>query len=91
MAYTANDLINQETGEIDWTAVKAVARSRAVREYGGFNPPPSWVRPELTWAKDRARIMRRRWRELHGLPDDTQYVTIQQFYQKPQFSLRSEW
>lgn len=89
--YTPADLIDRETGQIDWIAVKSVALSRAIRDYGAPNPPPAYLRDGLRWTKDRAIVMQRQWRDANGLPDLTRYVAINSSYQKPQFSLRSAW
>ncbi|HWW46277.1 MAG TPA: hypothetical protein VNZ94_00360 [Xanthobacteraceae bacterium] len=91
MRCSPNDLLNQETGQIDWTAVKAVGLARAVRDYGAMNPPTSWVRDGLRWARDRAFIMQCQWRERHGLPDLTIHVTIHAYGSKKPFSLRPEF
>jgi class 3 adenylate cyclase len=76
MAYTHDMLIDQETGQIDWMVLKQRALSQARRHYVGRNPPTYEVRNELDSLKQIARIMRRRWRESHGLPDDTVYVQM---------------
>lgn len=64
-------LINQETGEIDNLAILQRAASRAVSEWGGNNPPPSYQRIALEWARGRAYDERLEWRRAHGLPDDS--------------------
>lgn len=76
MAYSHDLLIHPETGEFDWTFIKRQALARAQRNYGGAAPPTSYVRDEIRMLQDVARIMRKRWRDAHGLPDDTVYVSI---------------
>ncbi len=76
MAYTHEVLIDQSTGEYDWTAIKRWSLIRADREYGGPGAPISWVRDAIRWHKGYAEIMRKRWREEHGLVDDTKYVMV---------------
>ena len=65
-------LIDQETGEFDWTYIKRQAVVRAQGNYGSSEPPVSWVRDEIRALQDWAGIMRRRWRQANGLPDDTE-------------------
>lgn len=79
MAYSHDLLISQETGEFDWTYIKRQALIRAQREYGDCAPPVRAVRNEILNLKDYAAIMRKRWREAHGLPDDIQYVEVAAF------------
>lgn len=69
-------LINQDTGEFDWTFIKRQALLRAQGRWGGSAPPARYVRNELRDLKDIARIIRKRWRADHGLPDDTIYVSM---------------
>lgn len=76
MAYSHEMLINQETGELDWTFIKRHALVRADREYGGPGAPVSYVRSEIRNLQGTAAIMRKRWREAHGLADDTKYCSI---------------
>ena len=76
MAYSHDLLIHSETGEFDWTFIKRHALVRAQREYGGAVPPVSYVRNEIRYLKDIAHIMRKRWRDANGLPDDTIYISI---------------
>jgi hypothetical protein len=71
-----NELIDQETGEIDRVKLGEAAALRAASEYGSPNFPPSYLRDSLAWCRDRATIMRAQWRRAHGLPDDTVYVTM---------------
>lgn len=75
-AYSHEMLIDQTTGELDWTFIKRHAVVRAEREYGSSNPPLSYVRDEIRYLKDIAGIMRKRWREAKGLPDDEVYVMV---------------
>jgi len=79
MAYSHDLLINQDTGELDWSFIKRHAVVRAEREFGGCAPPVSYVRDEIRTLQDRAAIMRKRWRDAHGLPDDTIYTTVTAF------------
>lgn len=76
MDYSHEALINQETGEFDWFAIKLFALSRAKKNFGGPKPPPSYIRNELQSLKGMATVMRRRWREAHDLPDDVFYVNV---------------
>lgn len=70
MDYSHDALIHQDTGEIDWSAVKQFALSRAKKNFGGPKPPPAWLRDELQSLKGMATVIRRRWREAHGMADD---------------------
>lgn len=87
MAYSHEMLILQDTGEFDWAFIKRHALLRAQAAYGDCAPPVSWVRDEIRNLQGTAHIMRKRWREAHGLPDDTKYVTITSFA-KPQDGVR---
>jgi hypothetical protein len=78
MAYSHDMLIDQATGELDWTFIKRHAVVRAERAYGSDGAPVSYVRDEIRYLKDIAGIMRKRWRDARYLPDDTKYVTITQ-------------
>lgn len=69
-------LIHPDTGEFDWTFIKRQALVRAQGRWGSGAPPTSYVRNELHDLKDTARIIRKRWREANGLPDDTVYVSM---------------
>jgi hypothetical protein len=75
MAYSHDKLIHQDTGEVNWRAVKFYALDRAQRTFERPNPPRASIRDEINSLKQMANVMRRRWREAHGLPDDTVYVT----------------
>lgn len=66
----SNNLINHETGELDWTAIGECAVLRACREYGGDNPPPVYRRQSADWCIARARALRTAWRDERGLPRD---------------------
>lgn len=69
-----NDLlIDQTTGELDFSYIKRMALARAQANHRSAAPPVSWVRDELRTLKERAAIIRKRWRDAHGLPDDTAY------------------
>lgn len=76
MAYSHDLLIHPETGEFDWTYIKRQALVRARGRWGSGTPPASYVRNDLRDLKDTAAIIRKRWREAHGLPDDTVYVSV---------------
>lgn len=80
--FNPNDLIDQTTGEFDWAYIKRHALLRAQRVYADCAPPVSAVRSELLNLKDLAFAMRAAWRRDHGLPDDTEYVTVTS-YAKP--------
>lgn len=67
-------LIDQSTGDLDWSWIKRLALARASAEWGNSNPPVSYVRSHLRTLQDRASIMRIRWRRAQGLPDDTAYT-----------------
>lgn len=69
MAYIP--MINPETGEVDPHLVIERADLRAIREWGGPNPPPNYVRAAHAWCWDRARSERLQWRADRGLPDDS--------------------
>lgn len=70
MAYSHEKLIDQETGQIDWAALKEFSRLRACREFGGSNPPPSYLRDAIRWHRSNAESMQLRWRMKRGLPDN---------------------
>jgi hypothetical protein len=93
MAFDNDALINQETGELDWTYIKRQALIRAQREYGDCAPPVRWVRNEITTLKDRAMGVRKYWRYAHGLPDDTAYsgVTITPYGRQHEGVRRSQF
>lgn len=69
-------LIDQTTGEFDWSFIKQRAVLRADHEFGGQGAPTSAVRDAIRYYKDLAQAMRTEWRKAHGLPDDTEYLTI---------------
>jgi hypothetical protein len=76
MSYSHEKLICADTGEFDWTFIKRQALLRAQASYGNCAPPVSYVRSEIRNLQGTAAIMRKRWRDAHGLVDDTVYVTI---------------
>lgn len=76
MEYSHDKLINQATGEFDWRAIKMFALDRAIKNAGRPNPSLNYIRDELSSLKGMATVFRRRWREAHGLPDDTVYVQM---------------
>lgn len=63
-------MIDTSTGEIDAGLVAERALLRAAREFGGPNPPPSYLRTELKWCRDRAAAERIQWRQQRGLRGD---------------------
>jgi len=69
-------LINQTTGDIDWTWLKRLALARAQGEYGNSNPPIRYVRSAIRELQDRASAMRTAWRRDHGLRDDSRMVMV---------------
>lgn len=71
-----NRLINQTTGEFDWTFIKQQALLRADHEFGGPGAPNSYVRDALKHYQDLARDMQYEWRKAHGLPVTTVLVSI---------------
>lgn len=87
MAYSHEQLISPETGELNWTFIKRQALLRAQARFGGCAPPVSYVRNEIRDLQGTAAIMRKRWRAAHGLADDTKYVSITS-YAKPQDGVR---
>jgi len=76
MAYSHERLIDAETGELDHHYIMEQAKVRAARDYGSPEFPPNYLRSHLLDLQDTARIMRKRWRDKNGLPDDTKYVTV---------------
>lgn len=76
MDYSHDKLIHQATGEFDWSAIKQFALARAQRSAGKPNPARAYLRDELQSLKGMATVMRRRWREAHGLPDDAVPVLV---------------
>lgn len=79
MTYSHDQTIDQETGEFDHHYIMEQATLRAAAAYGSPEFPPSFLRSELLNLHDVARIMRKRWREDRGLPDDTNYVPVAAF------------
>jgi hypothetical protein len=72
-----NDLlIDQETGEINWSYVKLAAMVLARKDYGGDAPPTMYVRNAIRRLSERARAVRVNWRQHRGLPDDSAMVTV---------------
>ena len=69
-------LINQETGELDWSYIKMRALARADWEFGGPGVPNSYVRDAIGYFKDVALADRIEWRKANGLSDDTEYSTM---------------
>ena len=69
MAYVP--MINEETGEIDHALVLERGDLRACREWGGPNPPPSYVREAHAWwlcaLRESGYSDRRRTRSLMGV------------------------
>lgn len=61
-------MINPQNGTMDRAAIRATARSRAIREWGAPNPPPLYLREAYRWAMERAEGMARGWRRERGLP-----------------------
>jgi hypothetical protein len=68
-------LINQETGEFDWTQINRMALARADGEFGGPGAPVSYVRDAIRHYQDYARDMQHRWRQDRGLPNE--YVMME--------------
>ena len=64
-------LIDPDTGELDSLAMVEAADLRAMREWGGANPPPVYIREAVSYVHERARAMRTAWRAARGLPDDS--------------------
>lgn len=87
MAFNPHNLIDQTTGELDWTYIKRQALARAQRTWEDCAPPVRAVRSEILNLKSMAIAMRADWRRDHGLPDDTEYTTITSFA-KPVEGLR---
>lgn len=87
MAFSPQNLIDQTTGELDWTYIKRQALIRAQSVWGDCAPPVRAVRSEILNLKGMASAMRTDWRRGHGLPDDTEYLTVTSFA-KPQDSVR---
>jgi len=74
--FDRSKLIDQETGEFDWTYIKQQALLRADHEYGGPGAPNSYVRDAIRHYQDYARDMRHEWRRAHGLPVETVAVVM---------------
>lgn len=72
-------LVDSETGELDLIAIRDRADVLASRDFGAPNYPPSYYRGHELNVTDLARVMRKRWRAAHGLPDDTVYVMVTAF------------
>lgn len=71
-----NQLVDEQTGEIDGGAVIRAARERAEREYGNGNFTPVYYQQALQFCFDRAKALRQEWRRRHRLPDDSLTVMI---------------
>lgn len=69
-------LIDQSTGEFDWTFIKQRAVLRADHEFGGHGAPTSAVRDAIRYYKDLAQHERTEWRKARGLPDDNEYFNV---------------
>lgn len=87
MAFNPHNLIDQTSGELDWTYIKRQALIRAQSVWGDCAPPVRAVRSQIENLKAMASAMRADWRRDHGLPDDTVYVQVTSFA-KPQDSVR---
>ena len=77
--YSHDLLINQETGAIDWSYLKEHALLRAQREFGGSNPPPSWLRDALRALRTNADMMAAQWRMDRGLADNRPSTPMSQY------------
>ena len=77
--FSPQSLIDQTTGEFDWTYIKRHALLRAQRDTGDCAPSVRSVRSQILNLKSMAFAMRADWRRDHGLPDDTEYVTMTSF------------
>lgn len=89
MAYLPHLLIDQETGEFDWTYIQRHALLRAQADFGAQEVPVSWVRDQIRALKAIAFVMRERWLEARGLRDDT--VMVQGFQIVDPFYKRNMW
>ena len=65
-ALSLNNLINEETGEINLTVLKAIARRRAMADYGAITPRS--LRSALSYYAGMIPEKQCAWRMRHGLP-----------------------
>ena len=70
-------MIDHDTGALDMLVIEEAAKVRAAREYGSPNFPPRYLREADEWCMDRAKSMRRVWRQHHGLPSEEAGVPMQ--------------
>lgn len=72
---TLNQLVDEQTGEVNLTVLKGLARRRALADYGAISP-----RSLRSAVREYAGIipqLQTAWRERHGLPVD--YVPVTAF------------
>ena len=65
-----NELIDRDTGEIDYLAIHKYAHQRAAAVYGVDPYPPKMFRAAFQFAMDRARDLHLEWLRDHNLPRD---------------------
>jgi hypothetical protein len=70
---TPHQLIDEETGEINLGVLKALARRRAMQDYGAITPRS--LRSALREYAGMIPQMQTAWRQRHGLPIETVLVT----------------
>lgn len=74
-SFTRNDLLDSETGEVNLSALKALARREAMLTFG--STAPRYLRAALRQVADLIPEMHCAWRERHGLP--VQYSSVVSF------------
>jgi len=72
MAVDYSKLITED-GNVDVRYMREIAVLRATGPYGAS---PRAIRSEFLNLKQIVHAERLRWRQAHGLPDDTVYVTV---------------
>lgn len=70
---TRHDLLDEETGEVNLGALKALARREAMATYGAITPRS--LRSSLREVSGLLPELQAAWRERHGLPIPTTTIT----------------
>jgi hypothetical protein len=73
MAITPNDLIDVDTGEVNLSVLKSLARRRAMQDYGSLSPRA--VRQALRYFGGMIPERQAAWRQRNGLPVASSTIT----------------
>lgn len=73
MQLTLNHLLNAETGETNFTVLKALVRRRAMTDYGAICPRS--IRQALYFYSSHLAQQKAAWRQQHGLPVASSSIT----------------